>query len=93
MRSRISARQVVSVSFLVDLLDVVTNLVVMLLTGPLRKCLPLLRECQVVSTPWRRPSLYGVLATIMPSDDFGGLRAITRPVKGVGALVFFPSFQ
>jgi cation diffusion facilitator family transporter len=33
MSSRISARQVVSVSFLVDLLDVVTNLVVMLLTG------------------------------------------------------------
>ena len=33
MRSRISARRVVSVSFLVDVLDVVTNLVVMLLTG------------------------------------------------------------
>ena len=33
MRSRISARRVVSVSFLVDLLDVVTNFVVMLLTG------------------------------------------------------------
>jgi len=33
MRSRISARKVVSVSFLVDVLDVVTNLVVMLLTG------------------------------------------------------------
>ena len=33
MPSRISARRVVSVSFLVNLLDVVTNLVVMLLTG------------------------------------------------------------
>jgi cation diffusion facilitator family transporter len=33
MRSAISARRVVSVSFLVDVLDVVTNLVVMLLTG------------------------------------------------------------
>lgn len=33
MRSAISARRVVTVSFLVDVLDVVTNLVVMLLTG------------------------------------------------------------
>jgi len=33
MSSRISARRVVSVSFLVDVLDVVSNLVVMLLTG------------------------------------------------------------
>jgi cation diffusion facilitator family transporter len=33
MRSRISARKVVSVSFFVDVLDVVTNLAVMLLTG------------------------------------------------------------
>jgi cation diffusion facilitator family transporter len=33
MSSRISARKVVSVSFLVDVLDVVTNLIVMLLTG------------------------------------------------------------
>jgi len=33
MSARISARRVVSVSFLVDVLDVVTNLVVMLLTG------------------------------------------------------------
>jgi cation diffusion facilitator family transporter len=33
MRSPISARRVVTVSFLVDVLDVVTNLVVMLLTG------------------------------------------------------------
>ena len=39
MRSGISSRRVVWVSFLVDILDVLTNLVVMLLTGS-----PSLRE-------------------------------------------------